>query len=223
MAYHVEVRRGHGHARVFNLGEDELRETVLEPWIHGRPLDLGDQLWERRESQLRILEGPTLAGPDLAYGQGWNRAERTAREVTDELVAGQAQTVAVLASTQAAADAATRMLEALGLLAVDWGAVARAPILTWLQGANRATDLTFSAALLIAGGSVPEWWLLEAGIALGALGPRAAVVQFGGEPPPAPLRELDVLHLDPRSPGDLERLRERLRRAGCAVAAVRGR
>jgi hypothetical protein len=219
MAYHVEVRRGHGHARVFNLGDEALRETVLEPWIHGRPLELGDQLWERRESQLRILEGPVLAGPDLAYGQGWNRAERTARDVTADLVAGQAQTVAVLACTQAAADTATRMLEALGLLAVDWGTVARAPILTWLQGANRATDLTFAAALLIGAGSVPEWWLLEAGIALGALGPRAAVVQFDGGPPPAPLRELEVLQLDPGVSADLDRLRERLRVAGCAIRA----
>jgi hypothetical protein len=223
MAYHVEVRRAHSHARVFNLSEQELHETVLEPWIHGRALELGDQRWERRDSQLRILEGPSLAGPDLAYGQGWNRAERTAREVTDDLVADQAQTVAVLASTQSAADAATPMLEALGLLAVDWGAVARAPILTWLLGADRATDLTFSAVLVIGSGSVPDWWLLEAGIALGALGPRAVVVQFDGEPPPAPLRGLEVLQLDPGAPADRERLRDRLRRAGCAVASIRAR
>jgi hypothetical protein len=223
MPYHVEVRRAHSHARAFNLSERELRETVLEPWSQGRALELGDQRWERRDSRLRILEGPRLSGPDLAYGQGWNRAERSAREVTRDLLAGQAQTVAVLASTQPAADAAARVLEALGLVAVDWSTVARGPILTWLLGADRATDLSFAAALLIGAASVPEWWLLEAGIALGALGARAALVQFDGEPSPAPLRELEVLHLDPRAPADLERLRARLRRAGCEVAAVRSR
>lgn len=200
MAYHVEVRRSHHHARVFNLSETELRETVLEPWMHGRPLELGDRKWERRESQLRILEGPALTGPELAYGQGWNRAERTAREVTGELLAAAAQMVAVLPCTQAAADEATGMLEALGLRAIDW-----------------------RAALVIGAASVPDWWLFEAGIALGALGPRAALVQLDGEAPPAPLRELDVLRLDPRAPADLERLRERLRRAGTAVPARPGR
>ena len=218
MPYHVEVRRGRNHARVFNLSEDELQRTVVEPWRHGRPFELGDRRWERRDSKLRILRGPALDGVDLAYGQGRNNAERTAHDVTDEVLAGTASTVAVLASTQEAADAAAAMLDALGLEAIDWRAAARRPILEWLLAADRVAEMEFAAALVIGAEAVPEWWLFEAGIALGALGPRALLLQLDDAPPPAPLRELDVLRLLPGSADDLERLRDRLRRAGCATA-----
>ena len=33
----------------------------------------------RRESTLRVLEGPRLEGPDLSFGQGWSNAERSSR------------------------------------------------------------------------------------------------------------------------------------------------
>jgi hypothetical protein len=219
VAYHVEVRRSRNHARVFNLSEEELARTVAEPWRHGRPLELGDRRWERRESKLRILSGPALEGVDLAYGQGWNNAERTARDVTEEVLAGTASTVAVLSCTQQAADAATAMLDALGLEAIDWRAAARRPILEWLLAADRVAEIEFAAALVIGAETVPDWWLFEAGIALGALGPRALLLQLDDAPPPASLRELDVLRVAPGSAGDLERLRDRLRRVGCAVTA----
>jgi hypothetical protein len=80
--------------------------------------------------------------------------------------------------------------------------------------------MDFAAALIIGAETVPEWWLFEAGIALGALGPRAVLLQFDDGPPPAPLRELDVLRVLPGSPAGLERLRDRLRRAGCALPAA---
>ena len=219
MPYHVEVRRSRHHARIFNLSEGELRGTILEPWRHGRPLELGDRRWERAGSQLRILHGPQLEGVDLAYGQGWNHAERSARDVTDELLAATGGTVAVLACTQTAADAASDMLDALGLAAVDWGAAARGPILGWLAHAGEAAQLDFAAALVVGEREVPEWWLFEAGIALGALGPRALLVVLDGGPPPGPLRELPVATLAPTDPPDLDRLRELLRGAGCAVPA----
>jgi hypothetical protein len=219
--YHVEVRRSRNHARVFNLSEQELVRTVVEPWRHGRPLELGDRRWERRGSALRILHGPALEGVDLAYGQGWNNAERSARDVTEEMLGGTA-IVAVLSCTQQGADAATALLDRLGLQAIDWRAAARAPILRWLLDAGSAAEIDFAAALVIGAETVPEWWLFEAGIALGALGPRALLLQLDGGPPPAPLRELDVLHIAPRDDDGVERLRARLRRAGCALPAVAG-
>jgi hypothetical protein len=213
--YHVEIRRARRHARVFNLSEDELRTTVVEPWRHGRPVDLGDRRWERAGSQLRILDGPLLEGVDLAYGQGWTRAERVAHDVTDELLASAASAVAVLAWNGDTADAIAAMLTALGLDAVDWRAAARQPMLDWLAAGDRMAPLEFAAAIVVGAPDPPDWWLFEAGVALGALGPRAVVVALDGEPPAPPLQALGVLQLDSRAAEHLDRLRERLRQVGC--------
>lgn len=82
MPFHVEISGGINHARAFNLNLEELRRQVLEPWLTGRPVDLGEHEWEPRESSLRILEGPHLDTPDLSFGQGWSNAERSAEDVT---------------------------------------------------------------------------------------------------------------------------------------------
>ena len=87
MPFHVEISAtSMRHARAFNLGEDELR-TDLEPWMTDRTIELGDREWVPRESALKILEGPRLEGPDLAFGQGWSNAERSASDVTREMLA----------------------------------------------------------------------------------------------------------------------------------------
>jgi hypothetical protein len=79
--FHLEVSSSPDHARVFNIGEAELRQ-ILNQWVAGRTFELGEQEWEPRESKLTILEGPALDGPDLAYGQGWSNALRSAEDVT---------------------------------------------------------------------------------------------------------------------------------------------
>jgi hypothetical protein len=196
MPYHVEIRRARRHARVFNLTEKELQRTVIDPWRRGRPLELGERRWERADAQLRILDGPALEGVDLAYGQGWNRAERTARDVTDELLAGGASVVAVLACTHEAEDAVTALLAAVGVDAVAWRAAARRPILDWLTAGGRSEPLDFAAAIVVGDPDPPDWWFFEAGVALGALGSRAVLVALDGEPPPPVLDELEVLRLE---------------------------
>ena len=85
MPFHVEVSSPLHHARVFNLGEDELQQ-ILKLWIAGQAFELGEQEWEPRESKLTILEGKTLEGPDLAFGQGWSNALRSAEDVTRRMV-----------------------------------------------------------------------------------------------------------------------------------------
>jgi hypothetical protein len=84
MAFHIEVATGRRHARSFNLTEEELGRTVLDPWLSGRPILLGDRKWKRddEESRLKILEGPELSIQDLAFSQGWANAERSAADVT---------------------------------------------------------------------------------------------------------------------------------------------
>lgn len=82
MAFHIEVATGRLHARSFNLTDEELRRTVLEPWLAGRPVLLGDRRWTRDDAELKILEGPELSNQDLAFSQGWPNAERGSTDVT---------------------------------------------------------------------------------------------------------------------------------------------
>ncbi|HVT00489.1 MAG TPA: hypothetical protein VHE08_08230 [Solirubrobacterales bacterium] len=82
MAFHIEVATGRLHARSFNLTEEELRRTVVDPWLAGRAVLLGDRRWTRDEASLKILEGPELSNQDLAFSQGWSNAERGAVDVT---------------------------------------------------------------------------------------------------------------------------------------------
>jgi hypothetical protein len=84
--FHVEISGGLNHARAFNLDLEELRLQVLEPWLTGRPVELGEREWEPAECSLTILEGRHLEPPDLSFGQGWSNAERTADDVTQRVL-----------------------------------------------------------------------------------------------------------------------------------------
>jgi hypothetical protein len=80
--FHVELRTGINHARSFNLSREQLLTQVVAPWMEDLTIELGEQEWLPAESQLKILEGPHLGGPDLAFGQGWANAERASENVT---------------------------------------------------------------------------------------------------------------------------------------------
>jgi hypothetical protein len=222
VAFHVEIRRSLRRARAFNLSDDKVRRTVIDPWRQGRPVDLGDQQWDPGESALRILEGPELSQPDLALGRGWNNAERSATDVTTRVLreaAADAFLVAVLAETQPGHETATRLLNQIGVRTADWAAV-RARILaaaTVVTTVPRQSAQDFVALLLVERGAPTGPWLFEAGLALGALGGRAVVAQLGEEPSPAELRDIGVVRIDPDQPASLRALAERLRHAGGSV------
>jgi hypothetical protein len=80
--FHVELSSGISHARAFNLSREQLLAQVIAPWLEDLMIELGEQEWLPAESQLKILEGPHLDGPDLAFGQGWANAERASENVT---------------------------------------------------------------------------------------------------------------------------------------------
>lgn len=82
MPFHVELSNGLNHARAFNLSRERLLSQVVAPWLEDLQVELGEQEWLPAESQLKILEGPHLEGPDLAFGQGWGNAERSSENVT---------------------------------------------------------------------------------------------------------------------------------------------
>jgi hypothetical protein len=219
--FHVEIRASLRRAWAFNLTEERLRGGILEPWRRGRPVELGDREWDPKESTLRILEGPELAPPELAHGQGWNQAERSARDVTGEILARavkEATSVAVLAETAAAGRAISDPLAELGARVVDWAAV-RARILApaTAVGAHPLDDGGIVSVVLVVERSDPESsWMFDAGLAIGAVGGRAIIVQLGDEPPPAALGDLGVVRVDPADPVSLQALVERLRHATAA-------
>jgi hypothetical protein len=86
VSFHVEISSSLQHARVFNLSREELLATVVEPWLAGRHFELAEHKWEPGESTLKILEGRHLDNPDLAFGQGWSNALRTAENVTKQVL-----------------------------------------------------------------------------------------------------------------------------------------
>lgn len=84
--FHVEISSSLEHARVFNLSHEELMATVVEPWLAGRRFELAEHKWEPSESSLKILEGRHLDNPDLAFGQGWSNALRSAENATQRIL-----------------------------------------------------------------------------------------------------------------------------------------
>jgi len=80
--FHVELSNGIHRARAFNLSREQLLTQVIAPWLEDLTVELGEQEWLPAESQLKILEGKHLDGPDLAFGQGWANAERASENVT---------------------------------------------------------------------------------------------------------------------------------------------
>lgn len=223
MPFHVEVRRSYRRAWAFNLSEERVRRTILEPWRRGGPVELGDREWDPKESTIRVLEGPELAPPELALGQGWHHAERSGREVTREILsqaAAQAVRASVLAESESAQRTVVDLVERLGVSTVDWAAL-QARI---LAAATTATGPPFGAGeiplavLVVERPEASPAWLFEAGLALGALGGRAIVVQLGGGSPPVALRDLGVIRIDPGEPASLQALAERLRRATGSAA-----
>lgn len=202
MSFHVEVRRSFNRARAFNLGERELRHRVLEPWLRGAPVEVGEREWDPAESRLTVLEGPELDNPDLALGQGWNNATSVSRDVTTELLErtrAEATGVALLAQTPAARAAVEPALRELGVRTVDWTAagVDASVVLIVLEHAELTPRQAF-----------------EVGLAAGAYGANAIVAALDSAPLPDALAELEAIRVGPPGPRLSQALGERLRRAG---------
>jgi hypothetical protein len=210
--FHVEISRGfRHHARAFNLDEARLRSTILEPWVQGRVIELGDREWEPRDCKLKILEGPELSDSDLAMGRGWSNAERASENVTRRLVETSAtpaaRPVAVLAETEASEAELVRMVESLRLETVSWTEL-RGRIL----GAREPGRVHFSAVLSLESAAPSASWLFDAGLARGALGDHAVMAQVGDRGIPAELAGLEVMRLEPGDEASLQALAARLRR-----------
>jgi hypothetical protein len=144
MPFHVEISSSFNHARVFNLEEAELRHTVLEPWIRGITFEFGEREWEPRESRLTILEGAMLEAPDLASGQGWPNALRSAEDVTRPMLEAAEASAPVQAAVAIGGDSLEAALRALR--------AGRAPKpIPWASAAERidGRDPEIAAVILV--------------------------------------------------------------------------
>jgi hypothetical protein len=213
MPFHVEISHGFRHARVFNIDEEELRTKVLDPWVRGRVIVLGDKDWEPKDCKLVILEGPELGDTDLAMGRGWSNAEKSAENVTrrlvDEALAPAATSaVAIIAESDSGEEAIARMLGAIGLETVPWSEV-RGRVLD-----TRPADggPAYAAVVAFETPTPPGSWLFDAGLARGALGRRAVVAQVGDSGIPVELTGVDVIRLDPGDEASARTLGDRLGR-----------
>lgn len=123
MPFHVELSSGIRHARAFNLSREQLMAQIVAPWLEDLPLELGEQTWLPAESALKIIDGPHLDGPDLAFGRGWSSAERSGENVTQrELAAAPAPELpdAFVIETDQPGAAVGRILEGQAANPIAW-------------------------------------------------------------------------------------------------------
>jgi hypothetical protein len=92
--YHLELRHFPRNVCRFNLSGEELRATVLEPWVADRPFDLGELRWDPRHAHITVIEGPRIPLEQLSMGRGWRAAQRAGREVTAAMLAAVGEALA---------------------------------------------------------------------------------------------------------------------------------
>jgi hypothetical protein len=178
--------------------------------MQGRRISLGDKDFEPRDSKLIVLEGPKLADTDLSMGRGWSSAEKTAENVTRRLIEAAATpskpVVAILADGEDSLVEIGRMLERLELPMVPWAEL-RARI---LNPPGQASGPGYAAVLATDRAEPSPSWLFDAGLARGALGPRAVVVQLGSIAIPEGLSGVDVIRIDAGDEASVRALGDRL-------------
>jgi hypothetical protein len=204
VSFHVQLQRSHHRARLFNLSEAELRRQLFDPWSQGTSARVGDRDWDPAECRLVVVESRSLEPSELALGRGWRIAEKIGRDVTAELLARERQRtsgdVGVMVETAAARAVVTSLLAELGLRAVDWN------------------EPGVSAVVIVVEERLTAQRAFNIGLALGALGDRAILVQLGRIAPPPELSHIEVMRLEAGEQASLAALARRLRvaRAGAS-------
>lgn len=84
--FHVELREGSRRLSRLNLEERELMGVVLEPWVRGAPVELGERTWSPQHTQITVIEGPEVPIGAMTMGRGWPTALREGREVTQAAI-----------------------------------------------------------------------------------------------------------------------------------------
>jgi hypothetical protein len=84
--YHIELRQfPHNFCR-FNLSDQQLRR-IVERWVAGESVELGERKWDPHRAKLTILEGPRIPNGQLTMGRGWPVAQRESEDITRRVLA----------------------------------------------------------------------------------------------------------------------------------------
>lgn len=84
--FHIELRQAPHSLHRFNLSEEELRVGVLEPWVSGRQIQMGERSWAGQTGKILVLEGPEIPIGQLTMGRGWSVAQRAGTDVTERML-----------------------------------------------------------------------------------------------------------------------------------------
>jgi hypothetical protein len=120
-AYHIELRQFPHNLCRFNLTEQELYATIIEPWAREQWIELGERKWSPHQAKLTVLEGTHLPVEQLSMGRGWRNAQRKGREVTELVLATAKAGIEVGAQTAPASVTTASQAHEEGLLADSLG------------------------------------------------------------------------------------------------------
>lgn len=99
--FHVELREASHRLHRFNLTDAELRASVLEPWVRGEPIEMGERVWSPAAGHILVLNGPEIPVGRLTMGRGWSVAQREGADVTTKALAQTRETLSVAAEASA--------------------------------------------------------------------------------------------------------------------------
>jgi hypothetical protein len=172
--YHLELRHFPRNLCRFNLSAEQLRVSVLEPWVADRKFELGELDWDPRVARLTVLEGSRLAPGELTMGRGWSIAQRRGRDVTERLLAD------VGAGLSAGTGGVVARSPAVGSAAAGGAALGSAAV----EGAAPGSAVVGSAAPggATAGGAAPGGATVEGGAAPGSPAAEGGPVVGGAAP-----------------------------------------
>lgn len=158
--FHLEVRQFPSNFCRFNMSEHELHSVVVDPWVRGEWIELGERKWNPQAAKLTVLEGPEIPLDQLTMGRGWRSAQRHGREVTERILSAARETQNVVAKdgTPDPEHADTLALQILAELADNQTPLRRSWELA--QTANR--QIPPSRSLALAEGAVRS--LLRSGL-----------------------------------------------------------
>jgi hypothetical protein len=84
--FHVELSAGSRRMHRLNLGERELLESLLQPWVRGEQIEMGESSWSAAAGSILVLEGPEIPVGRLTMGRGWSVAQSEGSDVTEAML-----------------------------------------------------------------------------------------------------------------------------------------
>jgi hypothetical protein len=158
--FHLELRQFPNNFCRFNLSESELRSQVLDAWVRGDWIELGERKWNPQQAKLTVIEGPELPLDQLTMGRGWRNAQRGGREVTAQILA---ESTERQAKSGGAGSGELEHVDSLALQIVSELGKCQIPLArAWELAGERNPSATASQSLALAEDAIE--WLLHSGL-----------------------------------------------------------